>query len=81
MVTPSILTATEVSVDDIVTVVRFSQIIENPPEVTNRLHRIGEAQIRRIGRVRDALVDRMERCVALGLVVGPDRDDARPAPM
>src|SRR5881397_1467260 len=29
-----------VSMDDIVTVVRFSQIIENPPEVTNRLHGI-----------------------------------------
>src|SRR5213075_888660 len=34
----------KVSVDDIVTVVRFSQIIENPPEVTNRLHGIGGAQ-------------------------------------
>jgi len=34
----------KVSTDDIVTVVRFSQIIENPPEVTNRLHGIGGAQ-------------------------------------
>ena len=34
----------KVSSDDIVTVVRFSQIIENPPEVTNRLHGIGGAQ-------------------------------------
>ena len=34
----------KVSADDIVTVVRFSQIIENPPEVTNRLHGIGGAQ-------------------------------------
>ena len=34
----------KVAVDDIVTVVRFSQIIENPPEVTNRLHGIGGAQ-------------------------------------
>jgi hypothetical protein len=34
----------KVSPDDIVTVVRFSQIIENPPEVTNRLHGIGGAQ-------------------------------------
>jgi hypothetical protein len=34
----------KVSVDDIVTVVRFSQIIENPPEVTNRLHGVGGAQ-------------------------------------
>ena len=34
----------KVSLDDIVTVVRFSQIIENPREVTNRLHGIGGAQ-------------------------------------
>src|ERR1044071_687028 len=34
----------KVSADDIVTVVRFSQIIENPHEVTNRLHGIGGAQ-------------------------------------
>jgi hypothetical protein len=33
-----------VSMDDIVTVVRFSQIIENPPSVTERLHGIGGAQ-------------------------------------
>ena len=34
----------DVSLEDTVTVVRFSQIIENPPEVTNRLHGIGGAQ-------------------------------------
>ena len=34
----------KVALDDIVTVVRFSQIIENPHEVTNRLHGIGGAQ-------------------------------------
>jgi hypothetical protein len=33
-----------VSMDDMVTVVRFSQIIENPPEVTDRLRGIGGAQ-------------------------------------
>jgi hypothetical protein len=33
-----------VSLDDIVTVVRFSQIVENPPTVTDRLHGIGGAQ-------------------------------------
>lgn len=33
-----------VSMDDTVTVVRFSQIIENPPEVTDRLRGIGGAQ-------------------------------------
>ena len=34
----------EVSVDDTVTVVRFSQIVENPPTMTERLHGIGGAQ-------------------------------------
>ena len=34
----------KVSVDDIVTVVRFSQIIENPPSMTERMHGIGGAQ-------------------------------------
>ncbi len=33
-----------VSMDDTVTVVRFSQIIENPPDVTDRLRGIGGAQ-------------------------------------
>jgi hypothetical protein len=33
-----------VSMDDTVTVVRFSQIIENPPNVTDRLRGIGGAQ-------------------------------------
>lgn len=34
----------EVSLDDTVTVVRFSQIIDNPPDITERLHGIGGAQ-------------------------------------
>jgi hypothetical protein len=33
-----------VSLDDTVTVVRFSQIIDNPPNVTDRLRGIGGAQ-------------------------------------
>jgi hypothetical protein len=33
-----------VAMDDTVTVVRFSQIIENPPDVTDRLRGIGGAQ-------------------------------------
>ncbi len=33
-----------VSMEDTVTVVRFSQIIENPPELRDRLHGIGGAQ-------------------------------------
>ena len=33
-----------VAQDDIVTVVRFSQIIDNPPSVTDALHGIGGAQ-------------------------------------
>src|SRR5437588_731176 len=34
----------KVSVDDTVTVVRFSQIIENPPEIRDRMHGLGGAQ-------------------------------------
>jgi hypothetical protein len=34
----------EVTLDDTVTVVRFSQIIENPPVMTDRMHGIGGAQ-------------------------------------
>src|SRR3982750_5033097 len=34
----------DVSMDDIVTVVRFSQIVENPPTMTERLHGRGGAQ-------------------------------------
>ena len=34
----------EVSRDDTVTVVRFSQIIENPPDLTDRLRGVGGAQ-------------------------------------
>ena len=34
----------EVGMDDTVTVVRFSQIIENPPEVRDRIHGLGGAQ-------------------------------------
>jgi hypothetical protein len=34
----------DVTLDDTVTVVRFSQIVENPPSVTERLHGIGGAQ-------------------------------------
>jgi hypothetical protein len=30
--------------DDTVTVVRFSQIIENPPELRERLHGLGAAK-------------------------------------
>ncbi len=33
-----------VTLDDLVTVVRFSQIIDNPPTVTERLRGIGGAQ-------------------------------------
>ena len=34
----------DVTLDDTVTVVRFSQIIENPPSMTERMHGIGGAQ-------------------------------------
>ena len=34
----------EVSMDDTVTVVRFSQIIENPPETRDRIHGLGATQ-------------------------------------
>src|SRR5438874_13778954 len=34
----------KVDMDDQVTVVRFSQIIENPPELRDRLHGLGGAQ-------------------------------------
>jgi hypothetical protein len=34
----------KVSLDDTVTVVRFSQIIENPPEIRDRLHGLGGAR-------------------------------------
>ena len=34
----------KVTMDDTVTVVRFSQIIENPPELRDRLHGLGGAQ-------------------------------------
>jgi hypothetical protein len=34
----------EVSADDTVTVVRFSQIIENPPDIADRLRGVGGAQ-------------------------------------
>ena len=34
----------DVTLDDTVTVVRFSQIVENPPTMTERLHGIGGAQ-------------------------------------
>jgi len=34
----------DVTLEDTVTVVRFSQIIENPPTMTERLHGIGGAQ-------------------------------------
>jgi hypothetical protein len=33
-----------VAVDDIVTVVRFSQIVENPPGMTDRIRGFGGAQ-------------------------------------
>jgi hypothetical protein len=33
-----------VSMDDTVTVVRFSQIVENPPEFRDRLHGLGGAR-------------------------------------
>ena len=36
--------AREVSMDDIVTVVRFSQIVENPPDFQDRLRGVGGAQ-------------------------------------
>jgi len=34
----------KVSMDDTVTVVRFSQIIENPPELRDRMHGLGAAR-------------------------------------
>jgi hypothetical protein len=34
----------KVSMDDTVTVVRFSQIIENPPELRDRIHGLGGAR-------------------------------------
>ncbi len=34
----------KVATDDIVTVVRFSQIVENPPEIRSRMHGFGGAQ-------------------------------------
>ena len=34
----------DVTLEDTVTVVRFSQIVENPPSMTERLHGIGGAQ-------------------------------------
>ena len=34
----------EVAMDDLVTVVRFSQIIENPPDVRDRIHGLGGMQ-------------------------------------
>src|SRR5919201_11132 len=34
----------EVSMEDVVTVVRFSQVVDSPPEVTARLRGIGGAQ-------------------------------------
>ena len=34
----------KVALDDTVTVVRFSQIIENPPELRDRIHGLGGAQ-------------------------------------
>ena len=34
----------KVSLEDTVTVVRFSQIIENPPELRDRIHGLGGAQ-------------------------------------
>jgi len=34
----------KVSMEDTVTVVRFSQIIENPPELRDRIHGLGGAQ-------------------------------------
>ena len=34
----------EVTLDDTVTVVRFSQIIDNPPTIRDRMHGIGGAQ-------------------------------------
>jgi hypothetical protein len=33
-----------VAMDDLVTVVRFSQIIENPPEIRDRMHGLGSAR-------------------------------------
>ncbi len=34
----------DVSIDDTATVVRFSQIVENPPDITDRLRGVGGAQ-------------------------------------
>ena len=34
----------KVELDDTVTVVRFSQIIENPPEIRDRMHGLGSAR-------------------------------------
>jgi hypothetical protein len=34
----------EVGLDDVVTVVRFSQIIEKPPEIRDRMHGLGTSQ-------------------------------------
>ncbi len=34
----------DISLDDTVTIVRFSQIVENPPDFAERLHGIGGAQ-------------------------------------
>ena len=34
----------EVSLEDTVTVVRFSQIVENPPDLQDRLRGVGGAQ-------------------------------------
>jgi hypothetical protein len=36
----------KVSMEDTVTVVRFSQIIENPPEIRDRMHGLGAARCR-----------------------------------
>ena len=34
----------KVALDDVVTVVRFSKIVENPPEIRSRMHGLGGAQ-------------------------------------
>lgn len=34
----------KVATDDVVTVVRFSQIVENPPELRSRIHGLGTAR-------------------------------------
>ncbi len=34
----------KVATDDVVTVVRFSKIVENPPEIRSRMHGLGGAQ-------------------------------------